>query len=332
MKLVVSSYTNFKNLAHKPKGIVNKNAITFNNKTINSSLLYNPAFIFHNKEYNYFYVCLESINEGNIITIDSSLNILNNVSSNGKSSCYLEYDNNKNIININYWDSSFSIHSIKNGILQDSIYTYREPQKIICKTLTDHLTNRQSECHFHSALFYKDVLFIPDLGLDKIHIFNSNNYNKISEYQLPKNSGPRYIRKMNNLIFIINELSSTISMCKYIDNFEIIQTISTIPENYKDYNTCGNLLVHPSNKYIFASNRGHNSIAIYKLNNKLELINIFNCGGKTPRHFTFNKNGDKVFVANQDTNNISIFNFNNNNLIFSHNIKINSPNYILSLT
>tara|TARA_B100000886_G_scaffold340362_1_gene309438 strand:+ start:7438 stop:8499 length:1062 start_codon:yes stop_codon:yes gene_type:complete len=349
--ILVCSYNYFPNLAHKPHGKENKIPLRIINYSINKLIdvkdSYNPAFVLKHPDKNIVYICCESIYEGDIMTLsyDSNFNFtLLDIVKSGKSTCYLELDLKKNnLISINYWDSTIKIHPLKNFIAQKCSYTVNS--KIINSNRVNHLKDRQKESHNHSILLYthhnKDIAFVPDLGKDVIRIFElQNNYLKsLNKLKLKKGSGPRYIRNKDNYLYVINELSSTIDVIKidttcfkFID-LKIVQKISTIPKNFEQKNTCGNIAIHPSNNFIFASNRGHDSIAVFEIleDYKLKLINIIYCMGKTPRHFTINKNGSVLYVANQDSDNVSIFKFENKSLIYDNDIKVDSPNFIIEL-
>ena len=340
--LIISCYDKFNLLAHLPRGEENNNHFVFNGKTYTFPEIYNPAYILIHPKSQYIYICNESIYNGSLSTFsfddNKTLKLIKTVSSKGKSSCYLCFDKMmKNIININYWDSTISVHPLKNNIIQEATQVMYPNIDNNMNNIEDHLKDRQRTSHHHSCVFKDNYLFVPDLGTDTIDI-----YTYIKEtlefkcfFQLPKGSGPRYSIVEKEYLYVINELSSSISVIKLINNLpnEIIQNISTIPENILNKNTCGTIQIHPNKDYMYASNRGHDSIAIYKIleNNKLKLINITKTGGNTPRHFSINNIGDKLYVANQDSNKCVIFNINSDGTLEIQNdtIKINSPNFIL---
>ena len=340
-KVLISSYNKFDVLAHIPKGIESKYSLSCNTKYYSFNLCENPAFILKHPELDFFYICCESIFGGKIGTFsykDNDLKEVSYVNSCGKSSCYLTFDdNNENIININYWNSTISIHPVKNGILLDAIYVYSSGEKQVATNIEEHLSNRHSEPHFHSAVFHNNILYVADLGKDRLHLFTyKNNEIKFIRFeQLTKNNGPRYLRILNNQLYIVNEISSTVDVFSINkDNtFTFKQTISTIPDDYNGVNTCGNIMIHPNNKLIYVSNRGHDSISVYKINdsNYLELVNIYSSYGKTPRHFNFNKDGRLLYVANQDSNNVSLFKINTNDGTLEQDriIECNSPNFVI---
>ena len=226
-KLYISSYTKHESLAHIPKGKCAESPLLFLGKSVDNCMIYNPAFMIkHPKSmYDTFYICLESIQTGDIAVVSNN-KLKQIVTSGGKSSCFLAFDPTlKYMININYWDSSISIHNIntENYLLSEPIHIFKHNERIQPVGLESHLKNRQSESHYHSALFVEirnnTYLLVPDLGLDKIHIFNfiyhENGIPELSlesSIPLPSGSGPRYIVRKHRIIYVVNELNSTISI------------------------------------------------------------------------------------------------------------------------
>lgn len=349
--MLVCSYNNFNILAHKPAGEENKyNLTVIREKSLichrYSRICVNPAFILKHPTKRIVYVCHESIYNGFISTFRynkccKELIYLNTVSSGGKSSCYLVFNKKYNqIININYWDSSISIHPIKLNWIQEPIYIYRPVVNNNLTSIEDHLENRQKTSHHHSCVINGDFLYVPDLGKDCIDIFRLHKHKieLIKIFNLPKGSGPRYLIINNHYLYVINELNSSIIVLKIISETEllIIQNISTIPKTFKEYNTCGSLVIHPNKKWIFASNRGHNSIASFEINpdsGKLLIKEIFLTEGKTPRHFCISENGNQLTVANQDSDTVNYFLIDNNGYTKSDNkiIYCKSPNFVIEL-
>ena len=91
-----------------------------------------------------------------------------------------------------------------------------------------------------------------------------------------------------------------------------IQTVSTLPENYKDAgkNNCADLHISPNGKFLYGSNRGHDSIAAFKIDErtgKLEFVEHTLSGGKTPRNFTISPDGKFLLAANQNSDSVNVF-------------------------
>lgn len=118
----------------------------------------------------------------------------------------------------------------------------------------------------------------------------------------------------------------------------LVQSISTIPSAFPTtMNTCGRICVHKFGRFVVVSNRGHQSITVFKVKSKgpkrgeLQNVGFYHTRGETPRHFQFDHSGQYLLVANQDTNSIAVFNFNlsNGELKFSGNeYCVPSPNFL----
>ena len=118
----------------------------------------------------------------------------------------------------------------------------------------------------------------------------------------------------------------------------LIQSISTIPGAFPTHlNTCGRICVHQSGRFVIVSNRGHQSIAIFRVISKgprcgeLRNVGYFHTRGETPRHFQFDSSGQYLVVANQDTDSIAVFNFNlsNGEIKYTGNeYRVPSPNFV----
>ena len=339
-KILVCSYNNFEILAHKVKGLISHIPIgVLDSKESSANPInvncINPAFAI--TKGNFIYVCCESINDGYILTLNkTSLEILNKVSTQGKSSCYLEIDSTGSyMININYWDSSITVHPILDNIVQEAIQKISPSFENQIYTINDHLIDRQKTSHHHSCAFYKGDLYVPDLGTDRIDIYSylDGNLEYKDCIELAKKSGPRYILFINNFLYVINELSSSVTVIDMEPFPRFIQNIKTIPDDFSCKNTCGTIKYNKTYKHIYASNRGHNSICMFELlpNGLLKVLNIVSTYGETPRHFDISQDNTKLYVANQDTNELVYFKILDDNLKILKKIPYNSPNFILDM-
>ena len=139
----------------------------------------------------------------------------------------------------------------------------------------------------------------------------------------------------------INEAAKTgESMDRFrgMSTLKLVQSIRTIPPAFPTkLNTCGRICLHPSGRFVIVSNRGHQSLAILRVKTKgsdrghLSNLGFFHTRGETPRHFAFDNFGQYLLVANQDTDNISIFTFNQSSgeIQFTGNeYRVPSPNFI----
>ncbi|CAJ1953672.1 unnamed protein product [Cylindrotheca closterium] len=234
---------------------------------------------------------------------------------------------------------------------------------------------RQADPHSHALVldpFVGTVAYVPDLGKDLIREFYYDSIEgKIGMEMniLPsglctgKPDGPRYFQfhPKFNIGYVVNELSSTIAVfevdrkllneiheaSKYGEDMtrfkgrstlRLVQSIATIPSAFPNLlNTCGRICVHKNGRFVVVSNRGHESITVYKVKmsgckrGELTLVNHFHTRGECPRHFQFDNSGQYLLVANQDSDSIAVFNFNlsNGDLRYSGNeYRVPSPNFI----
>ena len=160
--------------------------------------------------------------------------------------------------------------------------------------------------------------------------------------QLEKGAGPRHMVIHNDFAYVSNELKSTVVVAK-LDGTELnknkkrftpIQYVSTIPEGSKTANYVSEVKKSKDGRFLYVSNRGDDSIAIYRINQvngKLERIAITKTGGKFPRHFAFSPEEDYLLVANQDSNSVNVFSRDKRTGLLTatdRSYKIPTPNYI----
>lgn len=234
---------------------------------------------------------------------------------------------------------------------------------------------RQADPHSHALVldpYVGCLAYVPCLGKDLVReFFYDKSEGKVVEEMnyLPSGmssgmpDGPRYLEfhPKYNTMYVVNELSSTIAVFavnkklikeineaakngESLERFKgkstltLIQSINTIPNAFpKKMNTCGRLCLHRSGRFIIVSNRGHQSLAIFKVREQgsskgqLSSVGYFHTRGETPRHFKFDHSGQYLLVANQDSDNVSIFNFNQctGEVKFTGNdYRVPSPNFI----
>jgi 6-phosphogluconolactonase len=180
---------------------------------------------------------------------------------------------------------------------------------------------RQEGPHAHS--FVPDAAsrfaFACDLGIDKVMIYKfdaaSGTLARQDPVVLPPGSGPRHLTFSpdGNFAYVLSELASTITVFGYDPaggKLTAIQAISTLPAGWKGTNKAAEVRVHPSGKFVYASNRGSdNSIATYRVapDGKLSFLGLTPCGGKTPRFFTLDSTGTWLLCTNQDSSTVTIF-------------------------
>ncbi len=180
--------------------------------------------------------------------------------------------------------------------------------------------------HTHMVKVSPDnnYLFIPDLGNDKIWSFKinhgSNSVTKTSQEfgSTASGAGPRHMdfHPTKNIAYVINELNSTITVFDFNpDNGALteIQTITTLPAGFSGSNSTADIHVHPNGKFLFGSNRGHNSIASFSIDEstgQLTALTHTSTEGQIPRNFAVSPDGTALYAANQNSGNITSFGLN----------------------
>jgi 6-phosphogluconolactonase len=153
-----------------------------------------------------------------------------------------------------------------------------------------------------------------DLGTDRLMAFRLDlERGKLNPADSPWTQMPPGNQP---LAYVISELQSTVTVFRYLERqgtFEALQTISTLPEDFAGQNLGGEIKVAPSGRFVYASNRGHDSLAIYAADQetgKLSVVGHESTQGSGPRDFTIDPTGALLLVANQDTDTVVTFRIN----------------------
>ena len=186
---------------------------------------------------------------------------------------------------------------------------------------------RQTGPHAHAVILdnANRYLFVPDLGMDKVMIYAFDEATgrlspNPAQAFLPTKpgAGPRQMvmHPGGAFAYLINELNSTMTACRYAaDTGRLIelQTLSTLPDGFGGHSTCAEVPIAPSGRFLYGSNRGHNSIAIFAIDpdaGTLTLVGHESTRGETPRNFEVSPTGAFLAAANQDSNNVVMFRVN----------------------
>ena len=178
---------------------------------------------------------------------------------------------------------------------------------------------RQKEPHAHSVKFspFSNLVFSADLGTDQLNIFELKK-NKLSKFsqdsvEMAAGAGPRHFNfhPEKEIIYVINELNSTITAINNENKTWLpFQTVSTLPAGFEGTNSCADIHVSPDGRFVYGSNRGHNSIAVFRTDpqsGELEFLQTVSTQGDWPRNFTLSPDGKFLLAANQRSGNITVF-------------------------
>ncbi|OUS75305.1 3-carboxymuconate cyclase [Paenibacillus sp. MY03] len=176
----------------------------------------------------------------------------------------------------------------------------------------------QDKPHPHSSFYSPDgrYLFVQDLGLDRIVAYRlDDEQGKLihhNETVIRTGGGPRHFvfHPGGEFAYVINELDSTVTAFRYdAENGVLseIQTISTLPKEFEGENGCAEITISGDGRYVYGSNRGHDSIVGYQVqegSGELKVIQHISTEGGHPRHFALTPNGNYLIAANRDGNNL----------------------------
>jgi 6-phosphogluconolactonase len=233
--------------------------------------------------------------------------------SNAPGPCHILLDHSEKMVFVSNYQGGIvtAFNRMDDGTLKENSILQFEGKSIL---------PRQQSPHVHSAQISPDNtrLLLADLGSDKIWIYQldaANHALKPLEKQpyllMEPGSGPRHLAfKSDNELFVINELNNTLSgIIRENDVYKIRSSVSTLPPEFKDKNTCADVRVHPNGQFVFGSNRGHNSIVAFSIgsNLNLTLIGHYPTLGETPRNINISQDGKWLIAANQDSDNLGVY-------------------------
>ncbi|HOX03530.1 MAG TPA: lactonase family protein [Candidatus Paceibacterota bacterium] len=182
---------------------------------------------------------------------------------------------------------------------------------------------RQTGPHAHGV--YLDAtgrrVWVPDLGLDKVLAYNLDlERGALRPHDPPAaavkpGAGPRHMafRPDGRFAYVINELDSTVTVFRHqarVGRMVEIQSITTLPQDFSGENSTAEIFVHPSGRFLYGSNRGHDSIVAYAIDGKTGRLTYLEhqpTQGKTPRSFNLDPAGRFLLAANQQTHNVTVF-------------------------
>jgi 6-phosphogluconolactonase len=285
----------------------------------------NPSFLAMSPNGKYMFAVNETGPQGKVssfsISPDSgALTFISDSSTRGDGPCHLSVDKGgRNIVAANYGGGSLAVIPVlPDGRLQPASDFIQHQGASVNKS-------RQSAPHAHGAFFDASgrYLYAPDLGLDQVKIYKLNEASgKLTPAQPPfgevkAGSGPRHIalHPKANYAYVINEITCTITAFERDPGtgaLKEMQSVSTLPEGaeFKPAYSTAEIEVHPSGKFLYGSNRGHDTIAVYAIEAKtgqLTLQQHISSGGKNPRAFALTPDGKWLIAANQNSANLVVF-------------------------
>ena len=285
--------------------------------TINKSLAPGYVAISPNKQ-NLYAISSDNKVSAYAIEPDRKLKFLNSESSEGAGPCHVSvHPTGKMAFVSNYGGGSFSAYNVgTDGKLSPAVYKEQY-------TGTGPNAKRQEKAHAHFATAGPDgkYVYVTDLGSDKVmnYSVDVNAGKLVPNKEQPffsgkAGAGPRHLinHPSGKRLFLLNELDATVTACS-VDKKGVIKAIKTYPTIPADYsgpsNTSAAIHLHPNGKFVYVSNRGHNSITAFRIlgNGELEMVDQQTKSIATPRDFNIDPTGKYLIVANQSSDNLAVY-------------------------
>jgi 6-phosphogluconolactonase len=287
----------------------------------------NPSFLAVHPNHRFLYAVDEVRNYAGqksgavsafvIDRVTGKLKLLNKVATKGGDPCYVTVDNTgKYVLVANYAGGSVAVFPV----LEDG--RLGEVSAFVQHTGRGTNPQRQEGPHAHSVDLSPDNRYaiVDDLGLDETLVYKFDNAtgSLASDPTFAKadsGAGPRHFAFHPNgkFAYVINEMGSTVAAFSYDADsgaLHSLQTVSTLPKSFSGQNGAAEIEVHPSGKFLYASNRGHDSIAVFAIDadkGTLTPVEDVSTKGESPRHFEIAPGGSLLFDANEKSDNVVIF-------------------------
>lgn len=287
-------------------------------RIINTLPAHNPSFLQYSVEKGMLYYVEEiaagTVNSVEISTKDGTFGRISTLSTQGGAPCHITLSpEQRKILASNYSGGSLATFELaEDGSLS-------QPQALHAFHASSILPDRQRQSHIHSAFYTGDgdKVFVQDLGGDHIYQFDADIITATNApyltHKMTAGSGPRHLTFSSDqrYVYILNELAGTVDVYTMLDSGQIGTHMQRIATDDRAGDTwCAEIRLSADGKFLYASNRAEkNSITVFAVakDGRLHLLQVVSSEGKAPRNFNFSPDGKWVIVANQQSNNLSIF-------------------------
>lgn len=298
----------------------------------------NPSFLTKSVDNRF----LLAVNENNIegagsvssfAIVDDSLKILSQSSSGGAHPCYISVNKLGFVLVANYTGGNVGLLKLnEKGELSDLLDVQQHYGK--------GSSERQQTPHAHYSSFspYQNGVISIDLGTNELWFSDLDAEKHIlvpsdpAKLKMDSAAGPRHMvyHPNDQWIYVLNELNSSITILSKNIEEKYIKggSISTLPKDYTEASFCGDIHISSDGKFLYASNRGHDSIAIFEVDEQTGLLKLQmhqETHGNWPRNFSFSPDERYILVANQNSNNIVSFKRNKSTGLLKYETEIEAP-------
>ena len=261
-------------------------------------------------QHQHLYTVGSQDDKGGIAAYQTDGTLLNHVLEEGAPHCYVAVDEKRDLV--------YAANYHKGQVL---VYKRQEDGSLILSDVDQHSGQgpheNQASPHVHFTDLTPDHYLVTcDLGTDEVTSYDvtaEGKLTKIATYNCQAGAGARHLvfHHHYKIAYLICELNSTIEVLIYdgVGEFERMQVISTLPEGYEGFNGTAAIRLSKDGKYLYASNRGHDSLAVYTIlaDGSLELLEIVPTHGQTPRDFDLTPEQEFLIAVHQDSDNATVF-------------------------
>jgi 6-phosphogluconolactonase len=238
------------------------------------------------------------------IEADGGLRLLNEVSSKGAGPAHVQIDRSGQwVTTANFGSGSIAVYRIEaDGRLSEAVDSAQHTGK------GPHAT-RQAGPHAHSTYFSVDnkTLYAADLGIDEVRVYGfdarTGKLTPREPLRTPPGAGPRHLALGKKRIYVLNEIGSSVSV---FEKGKLVETVNALPAGFTGDSSSAEVLIDKAEKFLYASNRGADTIAVFRIGAKLEKIADTKVG-RIPRGFTISPDGRFLIAGSQSDNTIQVF-------------------------
>lgn len=275
-----------------------------------------PTYLDTNEDKSIIYSVISENDKGGILSLvkqdDGSYQRHIEVVEDGAAPCYVAYDAKRQYV----YTSNY--HKGEVAVYKTDVAGNLELLDTVAHTGSSIHENQNSpHVHYSDLSPDENFVIVCDLGTDELYTYEVTEEGKLKEVarlKVAPGTGPRHIvfSPTLDVAYLFGELSNDVLVLDYnptTGEFTEKQTISTIPEDHTGFNGGAAIRISSDGKFVYASNRGHDSIVIYKTDDegKLTLIGYTPTEGKTPRDFNLDETEKYLVVGHQDSDNLTLF-------------------------
>lgn len=275
-----------------------------------------PTYLTISEDRRFLYSVAQEDKSGGVAAFEvtndhGDLKPINSMVEAGAPPCHLDVYNN-NLVTGNYHEGTIHLYQVDQKEGLQSVLD-------VAKHEGSGPHERQEKPHVHYTAFTPDrkYMVVCDLGTDEVVTYkvDGGKLEKVQTLKVNPGSGPRHLvfHPNGNRAYLLTELSSEVFVLDYNSedgSFTVKQSILAKPEDFSGQNDASAIHISPDGRFVYAGNRGHDSIAVFRVNEEngeLQIVEHVATGGEWPRDFVLDPSGAFLVAANQHTGNLVLF-------------------------